>query len=262
MSGVFRPVAGKLAVAGAVGNSAVAVRLAIAPTLIMDDHPLMAGFRTAKFDTDQVLITAGTCSKRMSMETRRVQTGGKSVLFALINMRQEWLHKAIAGADQRTASGGGRSRIARVGLMTEFHNIVQKAWQGDIEEEEEEAPDDDAGSADPMNDLDAPDVQTPIKTRGRGVKRKKHKTGGRVLSCEFPLECPEANPGCKEKRVARLFVERKNRIWLHLDDVDWALKYMYAQYVLQGVPHVSPDDAGPSAAAAVGSGASDNASDN
>ena len=105
--------------------------------------------------------------------------------------------------------------------------------------------------------------QTPIKARGRGAKRpRKRTTCGTALNIDFVLECPEASPGCKEKRVARLYVIHKSQIWLHLDDVDWALKYMYAQYVLQGVPHVSPDDAGPSAAAAVGSGASDNASDN
>lgn len=220
------------------------------------DHPLMAGFKTAKFDTDQVYISAGQCSKRFPMETRRVQMGGKNVLFALINSRSEWMHKAICG------STGGKSRVARIGLMTELHDIVKKATAGELEEEEEAVPDDDVPE-DPMNDVDAPNVQTPIETRDRGVKRRHIKAGGKVLNIEFPLECPEASPKCKEKRVARVYVEHKSRIWLHLDDVDWALKYMYAQYVLQGVAYVSPDDAGPSAADAVESeGATGDASNN
>ena len=39
-------------------------------------------------------------------------------------------------------------------------------------------------------------------------------------------------------------VDRK-QVWLDGDDVEWALRVLYMQFVLKGVPVVSPDDAGP-----------------
>ena len=56
------------------------------------------------------------------------------------------------------------------------------------------------------------------------------------------------DPTCKHKYKARLLVVHRSQVWLQIDDVNWAVKYMYSQYVLKGVAYVSPDDAGPSAA--------------
>ena len=47
-----------------------------------------------------------------------------------------------------------------------------------------------------------------------------------------------------------LFIWDRRSVWLSMDDVDWAVKYMYAQNVLKGVGYVPPDSAGPSAGAA------------
>ena len=136
--------------------------------------------------------------------------------------------------------------MARIQLLREFHGIVKKAYAGEFEEET--APDEDADLPDPMNDVDDEDFQTPTKTCGRGVKRTRRgkKPCGKVVQIDVPLECPEANPDCKEKRAARFYVIHRSQVWLQLDNVNWALKYMYAQYVLQGVAHVSSDDVGPS----------------
>ena len=115
-----------------------------------------------------------------------------------------------------------------------------------------EAVPDEGGEAradDPMNDIDAPAAETPRKTRGSGVKRSRNlANNGKVVTVELPLMSPEMYPNCKHKYKARLFVEHRSQVWLHLDDVNWAVKYMYSQYVLKGVAYVRPDDAGPSAA--------------
>ena len=204
-------------------------------------YALIDDFRKATFETDQVYVTAGKSTKRMPMETRRVQINGKAVLFALIRSRADWLHKAIS-----QSSATGRSRMARIQLLRDVHGIAKKAYAGEFEEET--APDEDADLSDPMNDVDDEDFQTPTKTCGRGVKRthRGKKPCGKVVQIDFPLECPEANPDCKDKCAARFYVIRKSQIWLQLDDVNRARKYMYAQYVLQGVAHVASDDVGPS----------------
>ena len=56
------------------------------------------------------------------------------------------------------------------------------------------------------------------------------------------------DPTCTYKHKARLLVVHRSQVWLQIDDVNWAVKYMYSQHVLKGVAYVSPDDAGPSAA--------------
>ena len=35
-------------------------------------------------------------------------------------------------------------------------------------------------------------------------------------------------------------------IWIHVDDVEWASKYLWVQHQLRGVPAVADDDEGPS----------------
>ena len=35
-------------------------------------------------------------------------------------------------------------------------------------------------------------------------------------------------------------------MWLALDDVAWAVRFLYVQHMLRGVPLVDADDAGPS----------------
>jgi len=206
------------------------------------DHPAMKGYKNAIFETDQVFIKVGVSSKYWPMQTRQVSILGVRSTFTLVNTRSEWLHKSICGS-----AAGGRSSLNRIGLLKDLHDAVQKAMEGEDEGDEEVY--DVVDVDDPMNDIDAPAVETPIKTRGRGAKRKRTNTGrGKVVTVQLPLEPPEVNPFCIETRTARLYVQHSSQIWLHIDDVNWAVKYMYAQYVLKGVAHVSPDDAGPSAA--------------
>ena len=41
-------------------------------------------------------------------------------------------------------------------------------------------------------------------------------------------------------------------IWLHIDDVEWAIKYFYVQNHLKGVPLVADDSTGPALAEVLG----------
>ena len=66
-----------------------------------------------------------------------------------------------------------------------------------------------------------------------------------VVTHSLPEKCPEAFPENEEMRTVRLLMMDHQTIWLALEDVDWAIKYLYAQYQVQGVPVLAPDDAGP-----------------
>ena len=62
----------------------------------------------------------------------------------------------------------------------------------------------------------------------------------------MPERCPEQDPLCQEVRKIKLFIEDRKQLWLHLNDMDWAVRYLYVQNMLKGVPMVSGDSAGPS----------------
>ena len=54
-------------------------------------------------------------------------------------------------------------------------------------------------------------------------------------------------PKCKEIRKVEVYIEDRKSIWLSIDDVEWALTYLFTQNQLKGVPLVDDDDAGPGA---------------
>ena len=45
-------------------------------------------------------------------------------------------------------------------------------------------------------------------------------------------------------RAIELYVVDRKQLWLDLDDLEWALRFMYMQFVLKLVPVVSPDGTG------------------
>ena len=63
----------------------------------------------------------------------------------------------------------------------------------------------------------------------------------------MPLHAPEEKPNSTEKTKIQLYVKDRKQIWLHLDNVKWAVRYLYAQNFLKGVPMVDPASRGPGA---------------
>ena len=61
-----------------------------------------------------------------------------------------------------------------------------------------------------------------------------------------PAVSPEEDPMSTSTRTIQLYVVDRKQVWLDIDDVEWALRFLYMQFALKGVPVVSPDDAGPS----------------
>ena len=64
----------------------------------------------------------------------------------------------------------------------------------------------------------------------------------------MPVRCPEIDPKCKQMRPVTLFIEDRITLWLSLDDLPWAIKYLFDQNQLKGVPVVDDGDVGPGAA--------------
>ena len=55
----------------------------------------------------------------------------------------------------------------------------------------------------------------------------------------------EVDPTNEARRQITLFIMDRRTVWIPLTDVDWAVKYLYAQNQQKGVGHVRADSAGP-----------------
>ena len=61
----------------------------------------------------------------------------------------------------------------------------------------------------------------------------------------MPARCPEDAPNCTEVRNIRLYIEDRVQVWLDLTDVEWAVRFLYVQNLLKGVPLIPEDSTGP-----------------
>ena len=86
------------------------------------------------------------------------------------------------------------------------------------------------------------------KTRGRGQKRNRYYKNHRANTTarlDMPVRCPGEDPTCTDIRKIRIYMKDRKQIWLDLADVEWAVRYLYIQNRLKGVPLIPDDSAGP-----------------
>ena len=104
-----------------------------------------------------------------------------------------------------------------------------------------------AADFDPMLDIMADDaLVTHVRRRQDGKRARYVKTFRQeIVSVIMPERCPEEDDTGTQVRRVRLFIVDRQQIWLHMDDVEWAVKYLYVQNHLKGVPLVDDDSTGP-----------------
>ena len=113
----------------------------------------------------------------------------------------------------------------------------------------DEAADDD----DPMNMVDVPveeqqKFETPTKVSGRGSNRQRYYRNvakGTFFYTNVPECTAEEDPTQREQRRIALYILDRKTIWLDLNDVAWAVRFLYVQSKPWGVPEVQADDDGP-----------------
>ena len=47
-----------------------------------------------------------------------------------------------------------------------------------------------------------------------------------MIAVDVPARGPEEDPWCTELRKVRLYVQDRRKVWLHLDDLEWAVKVL------------------------------------
>ena len=66
-----------------------------------------------------------------------------------------------------------------------------------------------------------------------------------ITTVNVPSRPPEIDPDCRQLRAIKLFIQDRKTVWLHVDDLPWAIEYSFNQVRCKGVPAVDANDPGP-----------------
>ena len=199
---------------------------------------LAEAFRPAKFEFSKVHFSGGLLRRPMPITTKKVTVHNGEKIFVKIRQNEAWLVGAVSGQKAHGA-------LCRTTLISTLHSFVEQACNGELDSRaaEEEGGDE----YDPMQEIEVDDG-THSRSRGRARLRypKQNKSNNWLVTVTVPAVSPEEDPMSTSTRTIQLYVVDRKQVWLDIDDVEWALRFLYMQFVLKGVPVVSPDDAGPS----------------
>ena len=205
---------------------------------------LAKAFRPGKFEFSKVHFKGGLLKKPMPLTTKKVTVHNGDKIFVKMSLSEPWLIGAVTG--QKT-----HGLLVRTRLLTTLRTYVEQACNGELDTRaaEEQGGDE----YDPMQEIEVDDG-THSRSRGGGgedpskrARYQKNQAKNRLVTITAPAVCPEEDPMSTSTRTIQLYVVDRKQVWLDIDDVEWALRFLYMQYVLKGVPVVSPDDAGPEA---------------
>ena len=97
---------------------------------------------------------------------------------------------------------------------------------------------------DEMGDFDIPDLHDNQPKR----KNKRMPFESQVCRIAMPDWPEEAmTGGAPKKRQVCVYLEGNGKLWIHTDDLEWLIRYLWIQQQLKGVSAVSSDDEGPDA---------------
>ena len=211
----------------------------------------LKGFKPVQFEFGQIHVRGGHMSKFAPMTTKtvRAQTG-KDDTFVKLAFTESWLIHATTGQTKHSGSSFGRTS-----LLSELRTTVEKLCDGELPQASDtQEVGVEGDDYDPMAEIDQSSEATPAHTKVAGVpgvKRTRYYKNlckNTVVTVNMPVRCPEQDAACTDLRRVKLLIEDRRQVWLHLDDLAWALQYLYVQNMLKGVPLVDPDSAGPGGA--------------
>ena len=175
----------------------------------------------------------GRPRKSWTIKTKEIQTGDpyKPDIYCYFKVSHHWVYGPVLGY-----TGARRTKLSHI-LRAEIQTITDCTGNDPaVVEAEAEPPND---SMDQMEILPA--------AKPKPAKRFVRNEARTVRIPEFP---PGADPG-DSYRTIKLYIVDKKQIWLHQDDVEWALRYLFMEHKLrtQGIAavdshgDVSPDQA-------------------
>ena len=120
-------------------------------------------------------------------------------------------------------------------LIAKLREKCKDRHYSDLDVEVPDAPD-------PMDEMNVTEEE-PVRKIGK-TKAEHYVFRPHIYQVKMPVSPPEAL-GPVVERVVRVYVGQYNVLWVHEEDIEWLLRYMFVQHQLKGVPSVHDDDVGP-----------------
>jgi hypothetical protein len=215
----------------------------------------MTGFSKLQVVRDKVQVRVGAMKKAVPITTQRVGVGPSAMDFVHLQSHETWLSLAVTGNSKVSP----KHALGRTGLLQVLHQAVGDICSGTLDlGADDNDNENDGEDFDPMNAVDVadgdPEAQADngqaSETGGGKAKRArlgKNPAKNKVVSYELPSHPPELGVEENVERRIKLYIKDRKQIWLHINDLEWAVRYLYIQDFLKGVPRVSPDSTGPGA---------------
>lgn len=206
----------------------------------------MDGFKPVEFCFGQIHISGGHGGKPLPVASKTVAdpAGNKNMTFVKLSCSEPWLLYATTG--QRRYSAGS---FGRTSLLEDLRQQVQKYCDGEGSSADgAQMLDEDY---DPMMEVEqdgGASQGSPGKIKSHGQTRMRYFRNvarSSIVTFDVPVRCPEEDAERTELRQIKLYIVDRKEVWLHIDDVGWAVRYLYVQNLLKGVPLVPDDSTGP-----------------
>ena len=203
-----------------------------------------SNFKPLTFEFGKIHMSGGHSTKSHPMISKTITApGGETVTFVKLAVTEMWLIASTTGHCRYAGSSFGRTSLLDV-LREEIQTHCDNP--GSVPDPDPAEGDD----YDPMIEVEGDKENTPNagKTKGRGLKRIRYyrnHVAKTIVSLDMPVRCPEEDPTGTERRKIRIYIEDRRQIWLDLADVEWAVRYLYTQNHLKGVPLIADDSTGP-----------------
>lgn len=199
------------------------------------------GFRPVSV-VEVLAVQGGFLKQPEIVPVLSLDRGGEVARFISVNRDADWLCRAVSG------EGRAQHPLKRVQLLEDLREQLRIVTGRAPESAVAVAEAVDPGAALEFSD----DEAEPAPPGAKDGKPKKHSWSSvaTVVAVAMPERCAEAYPEEAESRVrqVRLYCQpgrKYKNLWLHSDDLPWALEYMQAQHSLQGVPRIKRARAAP-----------------
>ena len=201
-------------------------------------------FKPVEYHFGKIHMMGGQSTKPYPMTSKTITgQGGTSTTFVKLAVSETWLLASTTGQCKYAGSSFGRTSLLEA-LREEIQKYCDDPGCAPDPEPEED------DEYDPMMEVEGnkEDPPSASKTKGRGQKRfryyKNHRSNT-IVKLDMPVRCPEEDPTGTERRTIKIYIQDRRQIWLDLADVEWAVRYLYIQNQLKGVPLIADDSTGP-----------------
>ena len=206
----------------------------------------MRRFKPLKFSFGKIHFSGGWSDKSHPLTTKQaVYPGCANATFVKLVANEAWLIMATTGNTKAAGSAFGRTT-----LLDDLRAKVASVCNGD-DLSADATNIRGGGEYDPMAEVEDERDKNATSSEGPAeplAKRARYYTNHaceRIATLPMPVRCPEEDPNCTEFRTIRMYIADRRQLWLDIADVEWAVKYLYAQVQLKGVPLVPADSTGP-----------------